>query len=364
MIGTGQKTVVIVDDTPANLRLLADILSSEGYRVRPAPNGERALATIQKELPDLILLDILMPEMDGYEVCRRLKANPSTRDIPIIFVSALNETVEKVMAFTLGAVDFVTKPFQVEEVLARVRTHLSLEDLRQQLRNQNLELQDKNAELDAFASTVAHDLKNPLATLMSSLRLAEVSLDTTLDESREMIQLGLHTVRKMSSIIDELLLLSSIRRQEVQCTPVDMADVVAQALARLESVIEQTSASVSVLPAWPTAMGYAPWIEEVWVNYLSNAIKYGGAPARIELGATLQADGQMYFWVRDNGPGLSVQAQQKLFTDFTRLDNARATGYGLGLSIVRRIMNKLNGSCGVESQVGQGSTFYFILRMA
>ncbi len=145
MADTKELSIVIVDDMPDNLRLLADILKDKGYKVRPAPSGARALATIHKEPPELILLDIMMPEMDGYEVCRQLKTDERTKDIPIIFLSALNEVFEKVKAFKAGGVDFITKPFQVEEVLARVRTHLTIQAQQKALAKQNEELLKKNA---------------------------------------------------------------------------------------------------------------------------------------------------------------------------------------------------------------------------
>jgi diguanylate cyclase (GGDEF)-like protein len=140
-----EQSIVIVDDMPDNLRLLAGILKDWGYKVRPAPNATRALATIQKEPPALILLDIMMPDMDGYEVCRQLKADQRTSDIPIIFLSALNEVFDKVKAFKAGGVDFITKPFQVEEVLARVRTHLIIRAQQEALAKKNQELEKKNS---------------------------------------------------------------------------------------------------------------------------------------------------------------------------------------------------------------------------
>lgn len=140
-----EQSIVIVDDMPDNLRLLAGILKNRGYKVRPAPNGARALATIQKECPELVLLDIMMPGMDGYEVCRHLKADERTKDIPVIFLSALNEVFDKVKAFKAGGVDFITKPFQMEEVLARVSTHLTIQAQQKELRLQYEELLRKNA---------------------------------------------------------------------------------------------------------------------------------------------------------------------------------------------------------------------------
>jgi signal transduction histidine kinase len=357
------KSIVIVDDTPENLRLLAQILNEQGYRVRSAPNGERALATVQKESPDLILLDIVMPDMDGFEVCRQLKADPERKDIPVIFISALNEIFDKVTAFSIGAVDYITKPFQIEEVLARVRTHLALEDMRQRLHEQNQLLQEQNYELEAFAHTVAHDLKNPLSVMGGALQL--IRMDSVLPEKTlGTLDLALSSAHKMDSIIHELLLLASVRREEVEVYPMNMDEVVSQALSRLTDLIKKSGAEIALPEAWPLACGYAPWIEEVWANYLSNGIKYGGKPPYLELGATDQADGRITFWIRDNGEGLEPEARAKLFTEFTRLDTLRAQGHGLGLSIVRRIIEKLGGQFGVESAPSQGSIFYFTLPAA
>ena len=188
------KSVIVVDDVPENLRLLIQMLSDEGYHVRTAPSGELALQSIQKSPPDLILLDILMPGMDGYEVCRQLKLNDSLKDIPVIFISALNEVFDKVEAFAIGGVDYITKPFQMEEVLARVQTHLSLRKMRQQL-------EEQNRELEAFSHTVAHDLKSPLATMAGSLQLIAMDLEEAGDEgSLELLNLSLGSAQKMQNI--------------------------------------------------------------------------------------------------------------------------------------------------------------------
>ncbi len=235
------------------------------------------------------------------------------------------------------------------------------------LRQQTLELEARNAELDAYAHTVAHDLKNPLGVLMG---YAEVLSDdqpslTPQDRKKAAAEI-VRTAQKMASIIQELLLLSEVRKAEVELEPLDMASIVSEALHRLAFVIQANHGQVMApdTSAWPLAMGYAPWVEEVWVNYISNALKYGGTPGaapRVELGAELQVDGTVRFWVRDHGAGLAPEAQLRLFTSFTRLDHVRAGGHGLGLSIVRRIVEKLGGQVGVESQVGEGSTFSFTL---
>ncbi len=366
--------ILIVDDTLPNLRLLADMLSSHHYKVRGASSGKMALKAARLAPPDLILLDIMMPEMDGYEVCRRLKEDERTHNIPIIYISAINETMDKVKAFALGGVDYITKPFQLEEVLARVKTHLAVQQLQRQLQEKNAELAEanrqleqansdlaaSNKELDAFAHTVAHNLKNPLNVIFGyALMLHEG--ETTAEETHKFLQVIENTTIKMESIINELLLLASVRRGEIALTKLDMSDIIMNVQARLSNKITESSAQI-VLPAeWPAALGYAPWVEEVWVNYLSNAIKYGGKPPVLTLNAERQNNGMVKFWIQDNGRGLTQEEQNKLFTPFTRVTQLKIEGHGLGLSIVQRIAEKLGGQTGVESKVGQGSRFYFTL---
>jgi signal transduction histidine kinase/DNA-binding response OmpR family regulator len=242
----------------------------------------------------------------------------------------------------------------------------------EKLRRQTAELQARNEDLNAFAHTVAHDLKTPLGVIIgyadvllegctSTLREA-LDLDEDKSENvRYYLQAIARNGRKMGNIIEELLLLAEIRTKEVQAEPLDMAVAVAEARQRLAYMIEEYQADIAWPDDWPMAAGHAPWVEEVWVNYLSNGIKYGGQPPRLELGAEVQEDGFVRFWVRDNGPGVSPEDQTRLFTPFTQLDRVRATGHGLGLSIVRRIVEKLGGRVGMESELGQGSLFYFTL---
>jgi len=217
------------------------------------------------------------------------------------------------------------------------------------------------SELDAFAHTVAHDLKNPLSAVLGFAELLTAEgVQLSPKDVGESLQAIDQSAKKMNSIIEELLLLAGVRKTEVEARPVDMAAVVSGALLRLSYMTHEYGPEVILPEQWPIALGYGPWIEEVWTNYLSNAMKYGGHPPRLELGADTQ-DGKVRFRIRDNGPGLTPEQQAKLFTPFTRLHQVRATGQGLGLSIVRRIMEKLGGEAWVESEPGKGSTFGFTL---
>jgi signal transduction histidine kinase len=240
------------------------------------------------------------------------------------------------------------------------------------LREQAAELRARNQELDAFAHTVAHDLKSPLGNLAGyTYLLQDVHPIIPQEKLSAYLDAIAQSAHQMHSIIDALLLLSSVRKMKtVDVQPLDMGCIAAQARKRLAYLIEEHQAQVILPQDWPVALGYAPWIEEVWTNYLSNAIKYGGQPPRVELGATIQPNGTgpstVQFWLRDNGQGLSSTDQACLFTPFTQLHQAQIEGHGLGLSIVQRIVTKLGGQVGVESAgvPGQGSLFWFTLPRA
>ena len=364
-----EQAILIVDDNPTNVEVLLDYLSDSGLKVLVAEDGQSALEQVEYLKPDLILLDVMMPSVDGFETCRRLKENEETKDIPVIFMTSLADTLNKVKGFTVGAVDYVTKPVQHEEMLARVTTHLTLRRLQQQLQAQNLRLQQEIAErqklieeLDAFAHTVAHDLQNPLTIITAYTELLQATWSSEAERQRA-VQVIAQNGSRMTNIIKELLLLARMRQTEVVMQPLDMAKIVYEAQQRLIFIQEDHRAEIVLPDAWPTALGYAPWIEEVWANYIGNALKYGGQPPRVELGATVQSEGMVRFWVKDNGNGLKPEDQERLFTPFIRLNQERVGGHGLGLSIVQRIVEKLGGQVGVESEglPECGCTFYFIL---
>lgn len=240
------------------------------------------------------------------------------------------------------------------------------------------ELEASNAELDAFAHTVAHDLKTPLTALIGfgsllEQRAARWTPEKIAQNAGRITQTG----HKMTRIIHELLLLASVRKaDEIALAPLDMTAIIEETLARFGDQLVEANAELRLPETWPTALGYAPWVEEVWVNYLSNALKYGGTPPRVELGFSILDFGlpiveapakiqnpqsKIVFWVQDNGPGLTPEQQRQLFAEFTRLAETRAQGHGLGLSIVQRIVVKLGGEVGVESEMGRGSRFWFTL---
>jgi len=236
-----------------------------------------------------------------------------------------------------------------------------------ELRQHAAELEERNEELDAFAHTVAHDLKNPLARIIGFAQtLEEDGITLPPDELSRYLNIIVQNGYRANRIIEDLLLLASVRQEEVRIEPLEMAEIVEEALERLAHDIKENQVDIIQPEDWPASSGHALWIEEVWFNYINNAIKYGGRPEeglppRIELGSADYNETQVRFWVRDHGPGLTSEEQERLFTPFTQLDNISSSGHGLGLSIVRRIVEKLGGQVSVKSKVGQGSTFSFTL---
>jgi signal transduction histidine kinase len=228
-----------------------------------------------------------------------------------------------------------------------------------------LEREQLIRDLDSFAGTVAHDLKAPVNMIVGYADvIRQLGADLSLENIQSYLNIIIKNTRKMTTVIDEILLLAGVRGSDPTLMEIDMRRVVYEAQQRVEHFIDDFESEIIVADDWPSVVGHGPWIEEVWANYLTNAHKYGGNPPRVEVGWSELGDGYIQFWVKDNGKGLTPEEQAKLFNPFVRLDQIRAKGHGLGLSIVRRIMEKLGGQVGVESELGVGSTFYFTLPAA
>lgn len=239
-------------------------------------------------------------------------------------------------------------------------THLKR--AQESLEHKVAELKTQNEALDAFAYTVAHDLKNPISSMMGFADLIQsyqgrMSPDEVVQNARAILDSGEH----LKQMIHSLLLLAGVERAEVPLQLLDMHPIVEQAQKNVRAAIREHNAEIHLPDAWPPALGYAPWVEAVWTNYISNAIKYGGTPPIVRLGAETLRSGQVRYWVQDNGRGLTPAQQSRLFRPFIRLHGNTAEGHGLGLSVVQMIMERLNGSVRVDSSVGSGSQFSFIL---
>jgi signal transduction histidine kinase len=347
-----QPKILVIEDDETVRQTLADMLELNGFQAVTARNGTEGLAAAKHEAPNVIITDVAMPGMTGFDLLESFRKDPDLRTVPVIVISASVDRAATRRGMELGAADFITKPFTEDEVMHSLAARL-----------EKLELLN---ELDAFAHTVAHDLKNPLGTLSGRLHLLGVKLGSG-DEAtlRRELEEAQNSARRLNEIIEELLVLTGVRRQTVIPESLDMAAIVDESIDRLEELLTRQSARINRPDTWPVAFGHAPWVIEVWVNYLSNAAKCGGPDPVITLGGETGADGRSArFWVQDHGPGLDAAAQQKMFVPFTRISTIRASGHGLGLSIVRRIVEKLDGRVGVDSTPGAGARFWFELPTA
>jgi signal transduction histidine kinase len=374
-------TVLIVDDTPVNVRVLAEYLDGHGFNVTVAQDGEEGLERARYGHPDLILLDAMMPGWDGFETCRRLKAEPAVSGIPVIFMTALSDISDKVRAYEAGGVDYITKPFHAEEVLARVNTHLALHRMQRQLEEKNQalereigereraeqvlaersrELARSNAELERMAYIASHDLQEPLRMVASYVQLLERRYMGQLDaDAHEFIGFAVDGARRMQALIDDLLTISRVDTKARPLEEVELADALATAMRSLRITIEESHAEVQT-EALPRVRGDVAQLIQVFQNLLSNAVKFCQAsPPRVTIAA--QRDGAMWrVSVRDNGIGVPAEYRQRIFGMFQRLHGRREyAGTGIGLAICQKIVERHGGTIQVEDADGGGSVFVF-----
>lgn len=344
-------TILIVDDTPANLSVLAECLSTAGYSLMVAEDGEEALSQTQLSRPSLILLDVMMPGIDGFETCRRLKAAESTRDIPVIFMTALADTTEKVRAFSAGAVDYITKPIQHAEALARINTHLTLCQLRRELEKE-LALKQK------FMRIAAHDLRNPLCLiLMSGAQARRNGAPPAIAEKLENIDFS---ARQMQSIIDTFLNVQKPGTGRVNLNVLAQAVIGQNEPAAQNKNIHLRLESFEALPVVNAEAGYA---YQALTNYVSNALKFLSSGGQITV-RTRVVGKFVRVEVQDNGPGVPLAERPSLFTEYAKLSVRPTAGEestGLGLSIVKQLIQSQNGTVGADFPPQGGSVFWFEL---
>ena len=367
------KDILIVDDTPVNLRVLAKILSDRGYKVRKALNGQIALTACQTLLPDVILLDIMMPDMDGYEVCQRLKSDPKTQDIPVIFISALEDEWDKVKAFKSGGSDYITKPFQIEEVLARVKHHLTIQQLQYQLKVQNSQLQALNAqlvqshrELEQFAYMASLDLQSPLQVIIGNADLLTWKYEQQLgtDGDRYLTNI-MEASGRMTQLIQDLLTYSKvgIPIPSQSFESIDANFVLEEALANLSGEISKSGAIITHSHL-PTVRGHEGQLMQLFQNMMANAIKFRlpNVSPQIEVGCNLNNPEEWQFEIRDNGIGIDPDQGDRIFDAFYRLHSYdEYPGTGIGLTLCKKIVERHGGRLWFDSIKGQGTSFYFTL---
>ena len=356
-----KKEILIVDDTPDNLRLLSAILSKRDYVVRKALDSRQAISSVKADAPDLILLDIKMPEVDGYETCIALKADPEFSAIPIIFISALDDAVDKVKAFSVGGADYVSKPFQEAEVLARIEHQLRLRDLQSQLEFQNQELIQSNQELEQFAHIVSHDLQQPLQSMMGYAKIIGMQYPDLPDtEAHRYLQNILEAGDRMHRLIHDLLSYAKAEQMPEAFVPLDCNAILVTAMNDLSGLIEQSGANITVTTL-PTILGNETQLVQLFENLLGNALKFSKSDTlpKIHIGCSSTEDGDWILSFQDNGIGISTKDIESIFQRFHRIhSNHEYPGSGIGLATCKKIVENHKGTIWVESKVGEGSSFY------
>jgi two-component system NtrC family sensor kinase len=406
------QSILIVDDQVANLNLLTDILKGHGYKVRPAPSGRLALEAARHTPPDLVLLDINMPEMNGYEVCRIFKATPGLEAIPILFISALGDVGDKVRAFQEGGQDYITKPFQVEEVLARVKLHLELQRMRTELEERNAALEDaldrlkktqshlilseKMAALGVMAAGVAHEINNPVnfvktschslhndmldlldltafcAELIPPERQAALDAhkrrldhETLLREIPELFANIEQGLQRTEDIVKSLRIFA--RTDEAVSEGIDPRAIMDSVLVMLRSRYKNRARIVKNYGAPPLVSGNAGKLSQIFINILSNAVDAVEAMGETEGVITITAeteirDGRPHAALRiaDTGPGIEPGAIRRIFDPFYTTKPV-GKGTGLGLFICSNLVAEHHGFIEVENQAGSGTTFSILL---
>jgi len=342
--------ILIVDDTPGNVLLLVRMLMERGYKPRSVLSGKLALQAARTEPPDLILLDITMPEMNGYEVCAQLKADAALKEIPVIFISARSETIDKVKAFRVGGVDYVTKPFQFEEVYARVQTHLQLRRL-EKLR-------------DDLTHMVVHDLRNPLTVICGFLDILEFHEAQKLSASTQtLVTVARRSAEDLLNMIGSILDVSKMGAGEMklQREPCDLGALLRAVLATTQPLPGNRTVTLDAPESSLTITADVGLIRRVFQNLLSNALKYTPAGGDVRIVVT-PSPSEVRVAVTDTGPGIAPEYHQRIFEKFGQVeDRKNRLGTGLGLTFCKLAVEAHGGRIGVESAVGQGSTFWLAL---
>ncbi len=362
-----KATILIVDDDSANLDILAEYLGKAELKTVTAKNGERALQEGTHTHPDLILLDVLMPDMDGFETCRHLKENEATKDIPVIFTTALSDIAAKIKGFEVGGVDYITKPFQPEEVLTRVNAHLTIRKQQQQLQRQTEELRKLNAEKDRFLSMIAHDLQSPFSILRQLIGIVAENIEESgQNELENIMDLLKKSSENLYTLLENVLTWSRIQQGVLKYRPqcLDIRKIVDQNIAYLKPYAEQKQITVEN-NIEEEVIVYADhhMIDDVIRNLISNALKFNYPGGSINISAQ-QDEKFTTISVSDTGIGIDKENMPKLFrldTAYKRRGTAREQGTGLGLILCKEFIEKHGGKIWFESEIGKGSTFRFTL---
>lgn len=352
--------ILIVDDVPDNLKVLSGILKDNGYKVRPVLNGQLALEVAENEKPDLILLDIMMPGMDGYEVCRQLKLNPKLNEIPVIFISALNDTKDLVVAFKSGGVDYITKPFQAEEVSARVATHLKIS-------RQSNELKELNATKDRFFSIIAHDLRGPIGSMMQISELIARKGDVDEDTLYSFLESQKDLSKNTFQLLENLLNWARSNTNQIEYYPeiLDVNTIINASVSNITYQANSKDLVVSVsCPDQIQAFADENMFRSVIRNLLSNAVKYTPKGGEIHIQISPSENNLAVIAIQDTGIGMPPKILENIFRIDSKNNRPGTEGElsnGLGLLLCKEFTEKNKGRIWAESEEGKGSIFSFTI---
>jgi two-component system sensor histidine kinase/response regulator len=360
-----QATILIVDDNSVNIKIASFALSKCDCEIVSATSGNEALQLIAEKMPDLVLLDVMMPGMDGFETCRHIKAEKKHENLPVIFITALTETTDLVKGFQAGGVDYVTKPFKKEELISRVQTQLELKRIRDDLHEKNQRLSDLNKLKDKMFSVIGHDLRSPLGSVKLNLEFLSYSAASVGEEFAETISTLTSTTNEVYNLLENLLGWAKSQSGNLAVVPEDIS---------LKEVVE----SVFLLNKGNfknKGIEFKQNIDDVRIhadlnstkvvlrNLLSNALKFTPENGSIEL-STKRINGHVQIELKDSGVGIPEENIPKLFDSsqyITTYGTNRESGSGLGLSLCHDYIKKNSGDIWVEREVGQGTSFFFTL---
>lgn len=366
-----ESLILIVDDTPANLRLLSQVLSKNGYNYLEASNGKEAVQMAKKHEPDLILLDIMMPDMNGYEVIKEIKSDKLIQDAPIIFLSSLTDTDDKVEGFKSGGVDYITKPFQKEETLARINTHLKIRFLQKQLnerikvlRQREVELSRLNQKKDDLVRMVSHDIKNPLTGIIGLVKLMRESDKISAEEQTQMLSVVEESGSNLLNMVREVLDRESKKTEPetLDYSTVQVSELLERVISmnKAKSFVKEISLSYNVIPKKLEAVIDVNKVEIAVNNLVANALKFTPSKGDIRVKASLNDD-HLLIEVKDTGIGIPKKMQSDLFKDpvkASREGTSGELGTGLGLDIVQLYVELHGGEIWVESELDKGTRFF------
>lgn len=361
-----ESRILLIDDNMQNLNLMGTMLKERGYQVTLAKDGIEGLRLAKKSFPDLILLDIMLPEPDGYEVCKKLKEDDQTKDIPVIFLTAKTSNEDLVRGFHVGAVDYITKPFNKEELFMRIKTHLDLKKAHDKISTQAEELREHNKTKDKMFSVISHDLRAPLGGMKSMLDMIYEGNSEKKEISRESLDSLKNAADQTYNLLENLLYWSRSQRGTLVNNPevINIHELVVENIELVSTMAENKNINI-LNTVENNVYAYADrnMIKTVLRNLIINAIKFTDEKGTVSI-SSAESNGKVKVEVADNGIGIKQSDLDKILNKkeyYTTFGTKREKGSGLGLNLCIDFINRNNGKLFIDSEYGKGSTFAFTL---